>query len=273
MSYLLSPRIERLLPLRIRLRRGGAHVTALVDRLTASGFNFHRFESTIRFRPRRWELFLQALLHRSYLQMAGKEWQSNERLEFLGDSILNAIVAEHLFATHPDEEEGVLTKLRARLVNRKTLAMRARDMRLMDFLLLSPSAAQSIDSGSESILADAFEAVLGAVYLDGGTDAARKFVFDMLLDHPEAMATVQTDDNYKSALLEHAQGNSLGIPRYSVIREEGPEHDRRFTVEVVVGTVPLGTGTGRSKKDAEQAAASQALERIHQTPIPTRYSE
>jgi ribonuclease-3 len=273
LSQILSTLFVRFFPLSLRVRRGGPHVAAFADRLTSAGFDFRRFEQTIRYRPRHWEFFFQALLHRSYLQTAGKEWRSNERLEFLGDSILNTFVAEHLYRKYPDDEEGVLTKLRARLVNRKTLAMRARDLRLMDFLLMSASAAQSIDSGSESILADAFEAVLGAVYLDGGTKAARNFVTIMLLEHPEALANAQTDDNYKSALLEYAQGNSLGIPRYAVIREEGPEHDRRFTVEVTVGAAPMGAGSGRSKKDAEQAAAAQALERLQTSLIQPRVSE
>ncbi|MBI5463528.1 MAG: ribonuclease III [Ignavibacteriales bacterium] len=260
---------DQFIPLVVRLRRGGPHVAMLVDRLRASGFDFSRFERTIRYRPRQWQLFLQALMHRSYLQLIGKEWGSNERLEFLGDAVLNAVVAEDLYKKHPLEEEGVLTKLRARLVNRKTLAIRARDMNLTDFLLLSTSAAQSIDSGSESILADAFEAILGATYLDGGAEAAKRFVRIHLLDHPEAMATALTDDNYKSALLEYSQGNALGIPKYAVVKEEGPEHDRRFTVEVAIGKKPLGIGSGRSKKDAEQSAAAQALDyiRLHKSEI------
>ncbi len=226
------------------------------------GFDFDRFARTIRYYPAKWKLFLQALLHRSYLQFADEKWDSNERLEFFGDAILNFIVAEHLFHTYPEMEEGSLTKLRSRLVNRKILAQRAKDMQLSDFLLLSSSAAQSIGSGSDSILADAFEAIVGALYLDGGLSAARKFIHATLLSNPDVFNTALTDDNYKSALLEYAQARSLGVPRYAVVREDGPEHDRRFTVEVLIGLQTAGVGSGRSKKDAEQAAAAQALDRI-----------
>ena len=141
---------------------------SLVEKLRSTGFDFAQFEEALQYRPRKWKLFLQALIHRSYLQFIDEQWDSNERLEFLGDAILNFVVAEHLFRTYPDMEEGNLTKLRSRLVNRKILAQRAKDLHLSDFLLLSSSAAQSIDSGSESIIADAFESIIGALYLDGG---------------------------------------------------------------------------------------------------------
>jgi ribonuclease-3 len=185
-------------------------------------------------------------------------------LEFLGDAILSFVVAEHLYRTYPEMEEGNLTKLRSRLVNRKILAQRSKDLHLSDFLLLSTSAAQSIDSGSESIIADAFESIIGALYLDGGFAAAKKFIYASLLENPEVFNSAMMDDNYKSALLEYVQARSLGIPRYSVTQEEGPEHDRRFTVEVTVGSQSWGVGSGRSKKEAEQSAAADALERIQQ---------
>jgi len=209
-------------------------------------------------------LFFQALIHRSYLQFIDEQWDSNERLEFLGDAILNFVVAEHLFETYPDMEEGNLTKLRSRLVNRRILAQRSKELHLSDFLLLSSSAAHSVDSGSESIIADAFEAIIAALYLDGGFEAAKRFIHSSLLNNPDVCKSVLMDDNYKSALLEYAQARSLGIPRYSVIHEEGPEHDRRFTVEVSLGVQSWGTGSGRSKKEAEQSAAEYALEHIQQ---------
>jgi ribonuclease-3 len=161
-------------------------------------------------------------------------------------------------------EEGSLTKLRSRLVNRRSLAQRSKDMHLLDFLLISSSAAQSIDSGSESIIADAFESIIGALYLDGGFQAARKFIYTSLLNNSNVFNSALTDDNYKSALLEYAQARSLGIPRYSVTHEEGPEHERRFTVEVIIGAKSWGEGSGRSKKEAEQSAAAYALKNIQQ---------
>jgi ribonuclease-3 len=235
----------------------------LVEKLRSTKFDFARFTKAIQYYPCNWKLFLQALLHRSYLQFLEERWNSNERLEFLGDAILNFIVAEHLFRTYPDMEEGELTKLRSRLVNRKILAQRAKDLHLSDYLLLSSSAAQSIDSGSESIIADAVESVIGAIYLDGGLESVRKFIYATLLKNTEVFNSAIADDNYKSTLLEYTQARALGIPRYSVIHEEGPEHDRRFTIEVSISDQSYGSGFGRSKKEAEQAAAARALEHIH----------
>lgn len=236
----------------------------LVKHLRASGVDFAKFEEAIRYRPRNWKVFIKALMHRSYLQFLKEEWDSNERLEFLGDAVLNFVVAEYLFEKYPDHEEGYLTKVRSRLVNRKVLAQQAREIHLSDFLLLSSSAAQSIGSGSESILADAFEAVIGAMYLDGGLKTARTFIHAQLLMNEEVFQSALFDDNYKSGLLEYAQAHSFGIPRYMVVHEEGPEHDRRFTVEVFLNMQSLGSGTGRNKKEAEQAAAAQAMRRLQE---------
>lgn len=228
-------------------------------------FDFRGFERTIGYRPREWKLFIEAMLHRSYIQQLEVGWRSNERLEFLGDAVLNFVVAEYLHIQNPSMEEGDLTKIRSRLVNRKVLAQRARELNISTFLLLSASAAQSIDQGSESILSDAFEALIGAVYIDGGTKAARKFVHRTLLTHPAILDGALLDSNYKSALLEYSQARSMGVPRYTIVREDGPDHDRRFTVEVFVGPRSFGVGVGRSKKDAEQAAAAKALEFIQKS--------
>jgi len=242
----------------------------LIEKLLSTKFDFIRFTEAIQYYPHNWKLFLQALLHRSYLQFLEEQWNSNERLEFLGDAILNFVVAEHLFVTYPEMEEGELTKFRSRLVNRKILAQRAKDLHLSDYMLLSSSAAQSINNGSESIIADAVESVIGAIYLDGGLEASRKFIYATLLKNTKVFNSAMADDNYKSSLLEYAQARSLGIPRYSVINEKGPEHDRRFTIEVLIGKQSYGSGFGRSKKEAEQAAAAQALEHIQLNLIPSK---
>ena len=239
-----------------------------IRELERSSFNLRLFEQTIGYAPSDWKLFLEALLHRSYLQFVDERWESNERLEFLGDAVLNFVVAEYLYSTHPGMEEGDLTKFRSRLVNRKILAQRSKELHVSDFLFMSSSAAQSVGSGSESILADAFEAIIGALYLDGGLEAARGFVRRCILSKEHVLTGARADDNYKSTLLEYSQGRALGIPRYTVVREDGPEHDRRFTVEVSIGSQSYGSGTGRSKKDAEQAAAGQALEKINRESVP-----
>jgi ribonuclease-3 len=251
------------LPRRSRVPRNSPEVNGIIAAFSEKRFDFARFEQLLGYRPKNWNLFFESLLHRSYLQYLDPQAKSNERLEFLGDSILNFLVAEYLYRLYPSMEEGDLTKVRSRLVNRKSLAQRAKDHRLSDFLLLSSSALQSVDSGSDSILADAFEAIIGALYIDGGLSAARDFVTRSLLANSSILNSALTDDNYKSALLEYSQARSLGVPRYAILREDGPDHDRRFTIEVFLGAESLGTGTGKSKKDAEQAAAAQALERIN----------
>jgi ribonuclease-3 len=187
------------------------------------------------------DLFVQALLHRSFPQRSGHASSSNERLEYLGDSVRD------------------LTKMRSRLVNSKALAAYAKALRLSDFILMSPSAAQSVGRGYDTIIADTFEAIVAAIYLDRGFVTARRFVerqVSLALAHG---AVVTNDENYKSKLLEYAQSRGLGVPRYLIVKEEGPDHDRTFTVDVLLRNERRGTGTGKNKKDAEQAAASQAL--------------
>lgn len=219
-----------------------------------------RFERLIGYTIRNPEVFSQALLHRSFLQRGQYAGRSNERLEFLGDSILNLIVAEYLYHRFPNAAEGELTKIRARLVNRKALATYGKAISLSEFILMSPSAKQSIGKGHATITADSFEAVIAAIYVDGGFEAARSFVERQVLAALKKGSVPMKDENYKSMLLEYAQSRGLGVPRYSIVHEEGPDHDRTFTVEVALGNETRGSGSGKNKKDAEQAAASKALE-------------
>ncbi len=209
------------------------------------------------------QLFLQALLHRSYLETLDEDSaESNERLEFLGDSVLNLIVSEYVYHRYPEAEEGELTKIRSRLVNRKALTAYARQLNLWDFMLVSSSAAQSVGRGSDTILADAFEALIAAVYLDGDYEAVRRFIQHQIEEALQTGLITTEDENFKSRLLEYAQANGFGVPRYVVLTEHGPDHDRTFTVEVYVGNRASGTGVGKNKKDAEQAAAEQAVEML-----------
>jgi ribonuclease III len=208
------------------------------------------------------DLFVQALLHRSFPQRSGHATSSNERLEYLGDSVLNLIVGEQLYHRYPNALEGELTKIRSRLVNRKALAAYSKALRLSDFILMSPSAAESVGKGYDTIIADTFEAIVAAIYLDRGFDAARRFVEHVVSDAIAHGAVATSDENYKSKLLEYAQSRGLGVPRYLIVREEGPDHDRTFTVDVLIRNERRGTGTGKNKKDAEQAAASQAIDNL-----------
>jgi ribonuclease-3 len=222
--------------------------------------NLRKFQGAIGHTIRNEDLFVQALLHRSFLQRMSHAGPSNERLEFLGDSVLNLIVAEYLFNEFPDAEEGELTRIRARLVNRKALAAYAKELGLMNFILMSDSAAQSGAKGSDTIVADTFEAVIAALYLDGGYAEAKRFVEQQVLSALTKGVVGTSDENYKSLLLEYAQAHGFGVPRYAVVREEGPDHDRTFTVEVLIQNKHKGTGTGKNKKEAEQVAASNALD-------------
>jgi ribonuclease-3 len=213
-------------------------------------------------------VFIQALQHRSYHQRSQHPARSNERLEFLGDSILNLIVGEHLFHRYPAAQEGELTKLRSRLVNKKALSAYAQRLRLAEYILMSPSAAQAGGKGRETIAADTFEAIVAAIYIDGGYDAARTFVHRQFVGAVEQGLVATHDQNFKSKLLEYAQSHGLGVPRYALVNQEGPDHDRTFTVDVVLGGIRRGTGSGKNKKEAEQAAAFQAMQKFATNDIP-----
>ena len=205
-------------------------------------------------------LFEQALKHRSRLRGRPHSHRySNERLEFLGDAVLGFVVAEHLYEHFPDEPEGFLTRLRAKLVNGQALARYAEAQQLGALILMSENMAQTDGRQNQTILADAFEAVIGALYLDRDLPAARRFIHRTMLDAADLDALARQRDNYKSLLLEYAQAEGWAQPQYRVVEEEGPSHDRRFTVEVFVRDRPYGTGRARSKKSAEQRAARQAL--------------
>ena len=208
-------------------------------------------------------LSVEALSHRSYLQISeNDDTVSYERLEFLGDAVLSLIVGDYLFHTYVDAPEGELTKLRSRLVNRKALGLLGAKIHLADFLLMSTNAAQSGSKGMESILADAYEAIIGAIYLDGGYTAAKQFVDGAIQEALKNGLLHIEDENFKSQLLEQTQAISLGTPRYIITHEDGPDHDRTFTIEVQVLNVTYGVGVGKNKKDAEQAAAEQALHQL-----------
>ncbi len=208
-------------------------------------------------------LFATALTHRSAIDFLDKEkFVSNERLEFLGDAVLDLVIAEHVYKLYPNFNEGALTKLRSQLVNAKILAHYAKRFNLGKVLIVSESAEQNGVRESETALADAFEALIGAVYLDSGYDKVRMFLETTMLQHTNFAALVDSDQNFKSALLEYAQGERLALPYYFVISEEGPPHKKVFTVGVRLGDEVLGEGTGKSKKTAEQLAAKEAFTKL-----------
>ena len=207
--------------------------------------------------------YIQALMHRSYLEQNEEYDVSNERLEFLGDSVLSLIVAEYLFDAFPDKDEGFLTKVRAKIVNRLALAEAAEKINLVEFLLVSKNISNSFANGSKTILSDALEALIGAVYLDNGLDSAKIFIQKILIQPNLKEGLYLIDENYKSQLLEFAQANKMESPTYNVIKEEGPQHNRIFTVKVSIGNRDYGFGKGKNKKSAEQKAAREALEKLN----------
>ena len=216
-------------------------------------------ENAIGYRFRNISLLQNALAHSSY---ANERWHnslmSNERLEFLGDSVLGMLVAEHLYRTFPDRPEGALTRMRADLVCEKTLATVANGIGLGSHLLLGKGEEQGGGRSRDSILADALESVIAACYLDGGMAAAVAFVEKFILVNVP-VAKFQNND-YKTALQELIQKKKEQTLSYELIGESGPDHDKRFTVAVYLNGQAVGEGIGSSKKRAEQEAARAALE-------------
>ena len=201
-----------------------------------------------------------ALTHRSYAFEHGTEI-TNERLEFLGDSVLGLVVTDMAYASYPDLPEGALAKLRAAIVNMVALADVARSLGLGDMVLLGKGEELSGGRDKSSILADALEAVFGAIYLDRGLDVARDLIERLFRPRMEAYVRGEGDRDYKTILQEIASQELRSMPEYR-LEERGPDHAKEFTATVFVAGEALGTGMGRSKKEAEQRAAREAHSRI-----------
>lgn len=207
-----------------------------------------------------WELLNQALTHTSFANENRQfNISHNERLEFLGDAVLQLIVSDYLFKTYPDHLEGELTKIRATIVCEACLARQATQLNLGSFLLLGKGEELSGGRVRISILADAFEAVIGAVYLDGGIEAATQFVLRQLESELCSVRRGEYAKDYKTALQELVQRNGDCKIAYEVVQETGPDHNKFFTVTVSINGLQKGTGSGKSKKEAEQAAAANAI--------------
>ena len=201
-------------------------------------------------------LLLRALVHRSYAYENGG-LPNNERLEFLGDSVLGLVVTDSLYTVHPDLAEGQLAKLRAAVVNMHALAEVAGILSLGDYIFLGHGEESTGGRDKASILADTMEAVIGAVYLSAGLAAASVFVHNLLDPLMKSTAGLGAGLDWKTSLQELTASGSLGVPEYRV-SEEGPDHEKTFHAESVVGSEVLGSGSGRSKKEAEQKAAAIA---------------
>jgi ribonuclease III len=218
-----------------------------------------------------------ALTHRSYVnENSSLPCKDNERLEFLGDAVLELAVSDMLMRKFPAYPEGELSKLRASVVNEQPLAELARRFRIGEFLLLGRGEEGSGGRMKPSLLANAFESLVAAMYLDGGFDRAAAFtgrLFEPLIDAGSASAAALYRD-YKTAAQEICQALFQELPRYAIVAETGPDHDKRFEMSLVVGEKIIATGTGRNKKEAEQQAAKTAIETLREiAPLPAGGTE
>lgn len=202
-----------------------------------------------------------ALTHRSWVNEHKRQRTSNERLEFLGDAVLEFIVSRELFESFPDKEEGYLTALRANLVNTTSLAEIAKELNLGETIYLSKGEEETGGRTNPSLLADTVEAIIGALFIDQGLKASEEFINKNLLNNLTERAKMPLKDS-KSLLQEYVQSKGLPTPKYKVIEEEGPDHNKKFVVEAVINDKSWGRGGGKSKAAAEQEAAKLALDMI-----------
>ena len=223
--------------------------------------DFQSFEEKKGFQFNDVNLLRQAFTHRSYLnEHRGYDLGHNERLEFLGDAVLELISTHFLYVTYPESHEGELTAFRAALVNAVTLSDVASALGMNDYLLLSKGEAKDTGRARQILLANAFEAVVGAIYLDLGYDAAKQFITDHVFPKMDEIIKNRLWQDAKSALQEKVQEREGSTPHYSVLKETGPDHDKHFLVGVYASNTLLAQGEGRSKQEAEQSAARAALD-------------
>lgn len=221
--------------------------------------NLNELEKIIEYTFKNKQFLKNAVTHSSYANESKYGDKSNERLEFLGDSVLSIVVSDYIFKNCPNYPEGDLSKLRAALVCEKTLSRFAKKIHLGEFLKLSHGEANLHGNERPSILADAFEALIAAIYLDGGLEQAAKFIMDFVKPEIDSPRSFSFKD-YKTTLQEIIQKNPEERITYVLVGESGPDHDKHFTVEVRLNSNKIGKGGGRSKKEAEQQAAREALE-------------
>ncbi len=217
------------------------------------------FEKLIDYEFKNKELLFEALTHSSYANESKHQYKSNERLEFLGDSVLSIVVSEHIFEEYTDLPEGELSKTRATLVCEKSLANFAKEINLGKYIIFGKGEQLNGGSQRPSIVSDAFEAVIAAIYLDGGFEAAKRHIMRFMPKDIRS-AVVKAYDDYKTVLQEIIQKNPEEAVEYRLVAESGPAHNKQFTVQVMLNSNVIGTGIASSKKHAEQLAAKEALE-------------
>jgi len=231
--------------------------------LIHSDFDSAKIEKIIKFNFKNKSLLYKAFKHRSYLAITNESYiESNERLEFLGDSILGQATTDFLFHEYPQEPEGTLSQMKSVLVSRIVLSEICNKLGLGEFLLIDKGEKKTGGKKRLSNLANLYEAIIGAIYLDGGYKPAEKFINRTVLAHKNDILNKKRHYNYKSILLEYSQSRGLGSPSYKLIDESGPDHEKFFKIEVSIDNEQCAKGEGRSKKIAEQNAARSLLKII-----------
>lgn len=209
------------------------------------------------------ELLVNSMSHSSYvneIRVEGRE--DNQRLEFLGDAVLELVVTDYIYSSHPDYDEGRMTKLRAAMVCENALFNCANRFRLGDFILLGKGEKNTGGNKRPSVVSDAFESLIAAIYLDSGFEAAKEFIYKHLIGH---FSDIDDMGEYKTVLQEYIQSKHAGSLSYRLIDESGPDHERVFVYSVMLNNEILATGTGKNKKKAQQQAAKKALEKFRLT--------
>lgn len=208
------------------------------------------------------DLLSLSFIHRSYINENKQVQEHNERLEFLGDSVLGLVIAEYLYASMPGTPEGELSYLRSRLVEAHACAHYAEVLNLKRYLIMGKGERMNAGRGRDSILSDLFEALIGAIYLDGGLGAARTFLFSQLQTHFDSILKTPIQ-NWKALLQDYSQKKYQKPPVYELISEVGPDHNKIFQISVSINEEKVGLGEGVSKKDAQQAAAKDAINKLN----------
>lgn len=230
-----------------------------------------RLQSIIGYSFRSEQLFTHALTHKSAVDQEDTNGLlSNERLEFLGDAVLNCLVTEHLYLRHPDKSEGQLSKIKSLVVSRKILGEVASDIDLGKYMIFGVSEEKSGGRDRVSTMSNTFEAIIGAIYLDGGLSNVRMFLEKYLFNRIHEFLQDERNINYKSRILELSQRDGFGIPKYSTIEATGPDHAKEFRVQIEIAGIPMGEGSGSNKKNAQQLAAQQAVECYDKEKISSR---
>lgn len=236
--------------------------------------SFEKLQEALSYRFSDSSRLRRALTHTSSITPGtASRLESNERLEFLGDAVVNCLVTEHLYRTYPSRSEGQLSRIKSLIVSRKILGEIAATMALGDYLILGYSERKTGGRKRRSVLSNAFEAIVGAMYLDGGLEVCRSFLAQRLFCRIDEFLKDEQNVNYKSRILEMAQRDGFGAPSYTVVDTSGPDHAKQFRVRIDVGGVPMGEGVGSNKKIAQQRAAYIATKNYSKESVTSRLRE